>query len=359
MSKILVIDLGIPLFFLAFLGIILLFDHSFVGIIYAHLFSLILGFMIIWYYGYRKRKLNPFRFHKARLRAELLRFSFPLLIGLFMSLIIKWAGTLMLGRYVGPEAVGIYEVGNSLSLLLMLPLAGLEFVFLPIAGTLHGRGQSEELCRTYQMLTKWIFSATAAAFVILFLFPEQIIKLLFGGRYIDAAPIVRILASGFLFHSFWGPNGIIMVVIGMSQEISYASIFGAIVNIVLNYVMINLYSLGIIGAAIATIGTYISLNILASVVIYKKTGIQPLTVKYFKAILCATLMGFTIYLISGTFPQHPWLVFFYFFIYTIGYAILLIVTKSIDLEDISIFQTMIDTTKTAGRTLKNSISRAV
>jgi O-antigen/teichoic acid export membrane protein len=359
MSKIYVIDLGIPLFFLALLGIVLLLDLSFLSIIYAYLFSLILGFMTIWYYGYRKRQLNPFRFHNARLRTELLRFSFPLLIGIFMAMIMKWAGTLLLGRYVGPKAVGIYDVGNSLSLLLMFPLAGLEFVFLPIASTLHGRGQSEELTRTYQVLTKWIFSVTASAFVILFLFPEQVITILFGERFIDAAPIIRILASGFLFHSFWGPNGIIMVVIGMSREISGASFFGAIVNIVLNYLMISFYGLGIIGAAIATIGTYISLNILASVVIYMKTGIHPLTTQYFKAVLCATLMGFAIYLLSGILPRYPWLVFLYFFIYNIGYAILLIVTKSIDVEDISLFETMIETAKTTGRTLQNSISRIV
>ena len=146
-------------------------------------------------------------------------------------------------------------------------------------------------------------------------------------------------------------------VVGMSREISYASIFGATVNIGLNYLMISYYELGITGAAIATIGTYIALNIMASIVIYRKTGIQPLTMQYVKAILCASFMGFGIYVLSGTLPRSPWLVIIYFVIYSIGYATSLIVTKGIDVEDISLFETIIETVKTTGRTLKRGMSR--
>lgn len=358
-SKIYYIDVGIPLYFLLLLSGAIFLNMPFLSILYAYVFAVILGCISIGSYGYSKIRLNPFYLCNTRQRYELLRFSFPLLIGIFMSMIMKWAGTLMLGRYVGAKAVGIFDVSNSLSMLLLFPLAALEFVFLPIAGSLHGKGQSYELARTYQVLTKWVFSVTVPAFFILFLFPEQTITLLFGERFNEAAPVLRILSSGLLIHSFWGPNGIIMVVIGMSREISYVSFFGAIVNIVLNYLMISFYALGIIGAAFASIGTYISLNILASVIIYRKTGTHPLTTHYIKAILCAALMGFAINLVSGILPRYPWLVFLYFFIYSIGYAILLIVTHSIDVEDISLFKTMIETAKTKGRTLKNSISRTV
>lgn len=359
MSKIYVIDLGIPFYYLAFLCIFLLLDLSFPSIIYAYLFSLILGFMTIWRYGYKKRKLNPFRFYNARLRAKLLRFSFPLLIGIFMTMIMKWTGILMLGRYVGPKAVGIFDVGNSLSFLLMFPLAGLEFVFLPIAGSLYGQGQSEELTRTYQVLTKWIFSVTASAFIILFLFPEQVITILFGERFIDAASIVRILSIGFLFHSFWGPNGIIMVVVGMSREITYVSIFGALLNLFLNFLLIIIFPLGIIGAAFACILTYVALNAVVSLVIYKKSGIHPFTWSYIKAAACAALMGLLIFLLSRFLPHSSWLLPFYFLLFYFGYISFLIATRSVDEEDISLFEMLIERLQTNVHLLKPNIFKPI
>jgi len=229
----------------------------------------------------------------------------------------------------------------------------------PIAGSLHGKGQSYELARTYQVLTKWVFAVTVPVFFILFLFPKQPITLLFGERFNEAGPVLRILSAALLFHSFWGPNGIIMVVIGMSREIAYVSSFGAALSIVLNYLMISFYALGIVGAAFASTGTYISLNILVSAIIYRKTGFHPITAHYIKAILCAALMGFAIDLVSGILPQYPWIVFLYFFIYCFGYTILLIVTHSFGTEDISLFKTIIETAKTKGRELKESISRTV
>ena len=358
-SKIYYIDIGIPLYFILLLSGVFFFDMPFLSILYAYVFAVVLGCISIGSYGYSKIRLNPFHLYNTRKRYELLRFSFPLLIGIFMSMIMKWTGTLILGRYVGAKAVGVFDIGNSLSMLLLFPLAALEFVFLPIAGSLHGKGQSYELSRTYQVLTKWVFSVTVPAFFILFLFPDRTITLLFGERFMEAAPALRILSFGLLFHSFWGPNGIVMAVIGMAREISYISLFGAIVNIVLNYLMINFYALGIIGAAIASLGTYTALNILASVIIYKKTGTHPLTTSYIKAILSAALMGFVINLISGVLPPYPWLVVLYFSIYCIGYATLLIITHSIDAEDISFFKVMVEMAKTKGRALKDNISRAV
>ena len=357
LSKIYVIDLGIPFYYLAFLCIFILLDLSFPSIIYAYLFSLILGFITLWRYGYKKKKLNPFRFCNAHLRAKLLRFSFPLLIGIFMSMIMKWTGILLLGCHAGAKAVGIFDVGNSLAFLLMFPLAGLEFVFLPIAASLYAQGQSEELTRTYQVLTKWIFSFTASAFIILFFFSEQVITILFGERFMDAAPIVRILASGFLFHSFWGPNGIVMVVVGMSREITYVSIFGALFNLLLNFLLISIFPLGIIGAAFACVLTYVALNALVSLIIYRKSGVHPFTCSYIKSTACAVFMGFFIFLLSLFLPHDGWLLPFYFLLFYLGHIYLLITTRSVDKEDISLFVMLIEMVQTSIHLLKPNINK--
>ncbi len=345
-AKIYFLDVGIPLFFLIFLSSALLFGTSFLSIICTYVLSVVLGCVFMGIYGYRKIRLNPFLSYNFGQQSELLQFSFPLLIGIAMTMVMKWTGILMLGKYACPETVGVYDVSSSLSMLLLFFLAALEFVFMPIAGALYGRKQSFELARTYQILTKWLFSVTVPVFFILFLFPDQIITVLFSNRFTDAVPALRILSCGFLFHTLWGPNGIIMVVIGMSREISFVSFFGAIINIILNYILIKWCHGGIIGASTACISTYIVLNILVSIIIYKKTSIHPFTKSYVKAIAGSLLTGFMVFLVSSLLPQNAWLLPFYFMLFVAVYTFFLLITKSIDAEDISLIRDII------GRKLK-------
>ena len=104
---------------------------------------------------------------------ELLRFSLPLLIVSLLSVVLGWTDTLMLGRYTKAASVGIYNVSISLAKLLTFPLSAISFVFMPIAGEMYARKQSAELGRTYQVLTKWIFSVTFPIFLYFIFFPPD------------------------------------------------------------------------------------------------------------------------------------------------------------------------------------------
>jgi O-antigen/teichoic acid export membrane protein len=352
--KIYLMDIGIPLLFFILICGILFLRLPFLSIMYAYVISMILVCVCIVFYGYRQIGVSPFCLRDSSPVIDLLRFSLPLLIGIIMGLVINWTDVLMLGRYTGPSTVGVYDAGISLSRLLQFPLNALEFVFLPIAGTLHARGQSEELARTYQVLTKWVFIVTFPIFSILFIYPEQIITFLFSSRFIDAVPVLRILSGGFLFHALWGPNGILMVIIGMTKEISYVSILGAVINIISNYFLISVFVQGTVGAAAATIGTYMALNLLASYIVFKKTGIHPFTKSYIKSIAGAFAVGGIFFHLSARLPSSVWHLPLYLMIIAGGYGIVLFMIRSIDKEDVSLFKTVIKSIEIKCRALKNS-----
>jgi O-antigen/teichoic acid export membrane protein len=264
---------------------------------------------------------------------------------------MKWTGILLLGACSGPKASGVFEVSSSLSLIMMIPIAALEYAFLPVAGKLYGRGRSDEVQRTYQVLTKVIFSATVPIFIVLFLFAQSILTILFGSRFGDAAPVLRILSCGFLFNSLWGPNGILMVVIGMPKEITFVSIFGGLLNIVLNFVLIKFFRLGTTGAAFALAGTYVGLNILVATIIYVKTGIQPFTRAYVKTITCASLSASFIYMLFSRISFRAWLIPIYLLAYMVVYGFSMVVTTSIDIEEIAIIKALVAQLKTRKRPL--------
>lgn len=340
-SRIYFMDIGIPLLFAVFLCGIIYWQLPFLSIMYAYVASIVVACLFMVGYGYRKIGVTPLSLADSLPGGELMRFSLPLLIGIIMALVMNWTDILLLGRYAGSKTVGIYDAGSSLSRLLQFPLNALEFVFLPIAGELHARGQSEELARTYQVLTKWVFFLTFPIFLMLFTYPEQIITFLFGARFIAAVPTLRILACGYLFHTLWGPNGILMVIIGMTREISMVSTLGALVNIAANYLLISWYGQGTVGAASATIVTYLALNLLVSYIIFRKTGIYPFSRSYLKSIAGAACVGGTFYLVSGRLPFSVWILPLYLAVIVTGYGLSMLLTRSIDREDISLFKTVL------------------
>ena len=270
-------DVGQPFLFVVFLGIFMLLGFSFISIIYAYVLSAAVVFAATGWYLTKKIGLDLTLRIDWRGIAGLLRFSIPLLATSVLGIVLGWTDTLMLGRYAKAEVVGVYNIAVSLAKLLTFPLGAITFVFMPVAGSLYAKSLTPELKRTYQVLTKWIFSATLPIFFILFFFPETTITFLFGQRFIDASAALRILALCFLFHTFLGANGLLLVVMGKSKTIMNVSLAGVLLNVGLNYVLIKLLGYGIVGAAVSTLISYVALNVMMSAILYKNSGIHPFT----------------------------------------------------------------------------------
>ena len=299
-------------------------------------------FVFIGYYLTKKVKLLEVPLRVWEGQKELLRFSLPVLVVSVLGVVLGWTDTLMLGRYTSAAEVGIYNVSISLAKLLSFPLNAIAFVLMPLAGEMFARKQNAELGRTYQVLTKWIFSATFPMFFVLFFFPEMTITFLFGERFIDAAVSLRILALCFLFHSFMGANGILLLVMGLSKTLMNISIFGIVLNVGLNYILIKRLGYGVIGASVSTLISYIALNMLISWLLYKRSGIHPLTVKYIKPIIGASIIGLIIYALAKNLALYLWMLPLYFLLFIFGYALSIILTRSIDEEDAFLFKMVMD-----------------
>jgi O-antigen/teichoic acid export membrane protein len=331
-------DVGQPLFFLVFLGILFAAGFSFTRIIYAYVLSMVIIFFIAGYYTLKKVGVNLFALRFSGRKKELLKFSLPVLAVSLLGVVLGWTDTLMLGRYTRAAYVGVYNVSISLARLLTFPLSAITFVFMPIAGEMYARKQSTELGRTYQVLTKWIFSATFPIFFILFFFPEMTISFLFGERFIDASVPLRILAVCFLFNSFMGANGLLLLVMGLSRTLMNVSLFGVTLNIGLNYLFIKRLGYGVIGAAVSTLISYIALNVLISWILYRRSRIHPWTAKYIKPVVGSSLIGLIIYALVKSLPLYLWMLPIYLLLFLCGYLLIILLTESIDEEDLFMFR---------------------
>lgn len=328
-------DMGQPFFFLLFLGIFFLLKLPFISIIYAYTISMGVILLVIVYYLLHATDLDVRSLSWGN-TVELLRFSFPLLIVSVLIIVLGWTDTLMLGRYTKAESVGIYNVSSSLARLLAFPLNAIAFVFLPIAAEMYAKRQNAELQRTYQVLTKWTFIVTFPFFFILFFFPEMTITYLFGERFIDASLSLRILSLCFLFNTFLGTNGILLIAMGMSRVIMNVSFLGVVMNIGLNYVLIKQLGYGVVGASVSTLTSYMALNIINSLFLYRQSKIHPLTLKYIRPVIGAGIIGLIIYALAKNLPLYPWMLPVYLILFISGYFLSLLFTKSIENEDIQL-----------------------
>jgi O-antigen/teichoic acid export membrane protein len=331
-------DVAQPFIFLVLLCLIAFFGPSLLGIVYAYVASMMAVFALIAGYGYRKIGITPFPAGGGgRYVGEILKFSIPLLSMDFMYLILRSADTLMLGRYVTAEEVGVYSVSITLVAFLSFPLAALDTVYMPIAGELYAKKQMSELARTYKVLTKWIFSLTLPIFFILFFFPEMTITFLFGERFGESALPLRILSLGYLVTAFMGNNIVLLLVMGLSKAAMKVCVAGALLDVLLNYTLIKHFDLGFIGASLSTMISLSAVSLGYSFVLYRHSRMHPISSGYLKPAVASAVIGLIIYAAAKSLPLHFWMLPVYFLLYICGYIASLVFTRSIDKEDVFLF----------------------
>jgi len=358
-AKVYYLDIGMQIFFIALIGTAILLRLPFISILYAYVVSAAIVFVAIGSYGYKKIRLNPFSFKGGGFGEKVLGFSIPISITGVMTMMLDWTDTLMLGRYAGTQEVGIYSVSVTLARVIAFPIFAFGFVFIPIAGDMFARGHSSELKRTYQVLTKWMFAMTMPIFLVVFFFSETLITTFFGGRFVDAAIPLRILSLGFLIQSFLGMSGHVMTVLGMMRALLVASAVGAALNLVLNYVLIKQFGLGMMGASTATAISYTLISLICAAILHMETGIHPFIPSYLKPVFLSVACGIIIYLATIKLPLYLWMLPIYFVFFVGGYVIATLLTGGLDSEDVFLFDSIMRKTGLELEWLKRVIYRFV
>ncbi|MFC6963756.1 flippase [Halocatena marina] len=227
------------------------------------------------YILFRRTPLFSREIDAVPMHRELLSFSVPLVISTTMTFVFSDIDTFMLGYFASTGDVGVYNTVYPLAQLLIVGMSSFGFIFMPVVSELHEHGDSENMRRIYQIATKWIFIATFPVFAVVALFPTQTIQLTFGSEYVGGDLALVVLSVAFFTHAVAGPNLDALTSIGRTRIIMYDDTLVAIVNFVLNLVLIPRYSF--FGAAFATAASYVLLNVLYTLQLYLETGIHPFT----------------------------------------------------------------------------------
>jgi polysaccharide transporter, PST family len=195
----------------------------------------------------RKRILLSLRAFDPALAREIFIRSLPVSLSGAFVLIFMRIDQIMLSKMRGMEEVGYYGVS-------VLLVEGWSFVpmvaaalFLPLFARHRGSPRMALLLRLCFRATAWGALAVIAATT---LFGGDLLRLLWGERYLASGPSLQVLVWCLLFMWTGGLHGPIIISHGLQRYIPPIVIAQAAVNVVLNLVLIP--SHGAAGASLAT-----------------------------------------------------------------------------------------------------------
>ncbi len=350
------------MFFSILLVLIIYFNRSFENIFYALTASTVVTFILFIIYATPRtsfKKILKIKLVKSVISVEakeLLFFSLPLLGAAVLNMVILWTDTLMLGGLKTSADVGLYNVAHPTAYLISFPLGSLLAIYIPVMSGLYAKRKFNEIKRNFLIITKWLCSATLPLFIFLFLFPAPLIELIFGSNYVLAANALRILSLGLIINNFVGPCGASLIAMGKSKFIMFATLIAATINIILNAILIPYY--GIIGAAIASAVSLVSINIVIGWKLYSLSRVQPMSKNLIKPTIAFLMLIVPIYLAYQNYLTLSWQLLVVLFIVSyILYFLVFLITNSLDQEDIDLIQAIGEKTGKDVSRVKKFLSR--
>jgi O-antigen/teichoic acid export membrane protein len=318
--------------FLSILVAIFLKKMPFHSIMIAYVISFVISAISILLYTLRKVG-SPQVKRTLPVAEEMILFSLPLLGGSLFQLITAWADTLLLGVFKSSSEIALYNAALPTSKLIQAFLGALLFIYMPVATSLFSRGLLPEMKKVYVIVSKWVLFLTVPLFVVLFCNAEILFQFLYGYKYLEAVLPFRIIAAGYLLHIAFGPNGGALIAIGKTRVMMVTTVVTALTNLTANLFLIP--RLGMEGAAISMLITLIVAAMVRGTALYKLSGIHPLEWNYVKPVLlsfpfivgCQAALERAVALEAWTLP-------FLLVTYTVLYGFCMILTRSVDQEDI-------------------------
>jgi len=247
------------------------------GIALAYLvsFLLLLGIIFKNYRNYTFGENSP-RDEKARAFV-----GFMTIAGI-SGIIYAYVDSLMIGYFIGTTEVGYYRAAYTI-VFAIVGFLGMADVLFPVFTQLGGNDLSNAVNRLARYTSAIAFPAAAG----LTFLSKKIITGVYGVEYIPGALPLAILSFVLIPASF---NYLLTVFNAkeMPEYSAYLITASMLLNVVLNYILINIYGIG--GAALATLISRIFVVSFAIFLLYRVLRLRINVKVVLKPALCSMIM---------------------------------------------------------------------
>ncbi len=191
----------------------------------------------------------------GKITPQLIQFTIPLILGNLFQLTYNAVDSIIVGRYVGKEALAAVGICNPISTLFILFLNGLCMGAGILMGNQFGAKDYDKLHRQISttMLSGCVFSLLLSALCILLAHPILTLMQVDSSILHMTAAYLRIIFSGLLFTFMYNCFASILRALGDSRSPLYFLIISAVINILGDLFFVLYLHMGSNGCAISTV----------------------------------------------------------------------------------------------------------
>lgn len=204
---------------------------------------------------------------------QLLIFFFPIVIGTFFQQIYNTADSIVVGRFVGKEALA--AVGGSVNQIVNLVVevfAGLTSGASVIVAQFYGAKDKKNLNKTLH--TSYAFGIVTGFVVAVvgLLVTNTVLELMKTPQELmaDSRLYLHIYFCGMIFNIIYNMGASILRAVGDSRRPLYVLMVTCGLNIVLDILLVVIFRLGVMGVAIATVSCQGISSILVTAMLMKE-----------------------------------------------------------------------------------------
>lgn len=184
----------------------------------------------------------------------------------------------MLGSMAGDTDVGAYRVALSIATVAVFGLVVIDTVLQPRIAESHAKGDTSELQRIVSKAALFSFLTTIPALLVIVLFGQFLLPLIYGPGYGSAFAPLLILILAQSINAFFGPVGSVLSMTGFERSSLLGLAIAAAVNVTLNVILIPPF--GVVGAATATGLSIVTWNVLFCFFAFRHVGIDCTPVSF-------------------------------------------------------------------------------
>lgn len=238
-----------------------------------------------------------FSFH-LQLFKRLLKFGLPYLPAGFAVMLVQVVDVPIMQKLTDTKTVAIYKASYRLGIFMMLFVNMFQFAWQPFFLNNAKEANAKEM---FSKVMTYFTIVGSILLVVLSLFIEDIARMNLGGfsligkNFWGGLYIVPVILLGYLFNGFYV---VFSAGIYIDEKTIYAPIvagLGALTNIAANYILIPCFS--IMGAAIATLLSYVVMALGYYIVTQKYYKINYEYTKLVKIFLALSIIGISYYLL--------------------------------------------------------------
>jgi len=247
----------------------------------AQTFALVIACaMILYFLNHLCSLRHPIQTARRDVKG-MLNFALPLYVTRLITMFRGNIQTVFLGALNTITSVGIFTVAAQVNRIGQMFHHSVVIASMPIVSELYGRRDREQMGRFYQTMARWTFTLNLPLFLVVLLFPTQILSV-FGKSYVGGATALGLLAWANLATSATGIGGVMIDMTGRTRLKVVNAVVVSTLVVGLNALLIPRW--GLTGAATAALVSAVTGNLLALLEVFALFRLLPYNVSFLKPV---------------------------------------------------------------------------